>query len=264
MGDYVIYGPWLGRVDDIVQNVTVLFDDNAKCKIKRADLGLLIPLCHNLVEDENYPYYPGQCVRGISSTVFKNAQWLQGTRKAGRIEGTISNVEFRYLYVYWIAASVLGSGSQSPTTPTEQQDPKKLTLMSCFSHANWKIGDWCLVPTYENFSTSVTTNMEDIASDGDTKTVKDNDSLKANSGSTNDDASSHEKIYRNLVKRDQQGWLVYAGRWFDPLRQSMDAFMEKDHRDNHRICNIETLQRFFVCCEQNKSIQLILPRYIFF
>ena len=59
MGDYVIYGPWLGRVDDIVQNVTVLFDDNAKCKIKRADPGLLIPLCHNLVEDENYPYYPG-------------------------------------------------------------------------------------------------------------------------------------------------------------------------------------------------------------
>ena len=69
--------------------------------------------------------------------------------------------------------------------------------------------------------------MEDIASDGDTKTVKDNDSLKANSGSTSDDASSHEKIYRNLVKRDQQGWLVYAGRWFDPLRQYMDAFMEK-------------------------------------
>ena len=67
--------------------------------------------------------------------------------------------------------------------------------------------------------------MEDIASDGDTKTVKDNDSLKANFGSASDDASSHEKIYRNLVKHDQQGWLVYAGRWFDPLRQSMDAFI---------------------------------------
>lgn len=205
VGDYVIYGPWLGRVDDVVQNVTVLFDDNAKCKIKRADPGLLIPLCHNLVEDENYPYYPGQRVRGSSSTVFKNAQWLQGTRKAGRIEGTISNVEVGSLYVYWIAASVPGGGSQSPTTPAEQQDPKKLTLMSCFSHANWQIGDWCLVPTYENFSTSVTTNMEDIASDGDTKTVKDIDSLKANSGSTSDDALSHQKIYRNLVKRDQQG-----------------------------------------------------------
>ena len=42
--------------------------------------------------------------------------------------------------------------------------------------------------------------------------------------------------------------LVYAGRWFDPLRQSMDAFMEKII-DNHRICNIETLQRIFVYCE---------------
>lgn len=205
MGDYVIYGPWLGRVDDVVQNVTVLFDDNAKCKIKRADPGYLIPICHNLIEDENFPYYQGQRVRGSSSAVFKNAQWLQGTRKAGHIEGTISNVEVGSLYVTWIAAAVPGGGSQSPTTPAEQQDPKKLTLLSCFSHANWQLGDWCLLPTYAKFSTSVTINMEDIASDGEAKTVKENDRLKSNSGSTSDDALSHDKICRNLVKCDQQG-----------------------------------------------------------
>lgn len=204
VGDYVTYGPWLGRVDDVVQNVTVLFDDNAKCKIKKADPGYLIPLCHNVIEDENYPYYPGQRVRGSSSAVFKDAQWLQGIRKAAHIEGTISNVEVGSLYVNWIAAAVPGCGSQSPTTPAEQQDPKKLTLLSRFSHANWQLGDWCLLPTYPNFFTPVTTSMEDIASDGDTKTVEENDRLKADSGSTSDDALTREKICRNLVKCDQQ------------------------------------------------------------
>jgi len=83
----------------VVQNVTVQFDDDAKCKIKRADPRGLIPICHNLIEDEDYPYYPGQRVRGSTSAVFRDAQWLQGTHKAGRTEATISNVEIKSLVV---------------------------------------------------------------------------------------------------------------------------------------------------------------------
>lgn len=205
VGDHVIYGPWLGRVEDMVQNVTVQFDDNAKCKIKRADPGCLIPICYNLIEDENYPYYPGQRVRGSTSAVFRDAKWLQGTHKAGRIEATISNVEIKSLVVTWIAAAGPDGGSQSPTTPAEQQDPKKLTLLSCFTHANWQLGDWCLLPAYAKISTSVPINMEDFASDGEAKTVKENGRLKSNSGSISDDALSHEKICRNLVKGHQGG-----------------------------------------------------------
>jgi hypothetical protein len=66
----------VGRVADVVQNVTVMFDDNAKCKIKRVDPGYLIPICYNLIEDENFPYYQDQRVRGNSSAFFQNAQWL--------------------------------------------------------------------------------------------------------------------------------------------------------------------------------------------
>ena len=79
-----------------------------------------------------------------------------------------------------------------------------MTLLSYFSHANWQLGDWCLLPTCAKFSTLVTINMEDIASDGEAKTIKENDRLKSNSGSASDDALSHDKIYRNLVKYDQQ------------------------------------------------------------
>jgi ubiquitin-conjugating enzyme E2 O len=84
-----------------------------------------------------------------------------------------SKVEVGSIYVTWIAAAVPGGGSQSPTTPAEQQDPKKLTLLSCFSHANWQIGDWCFLPTYAKFSTSVTINMEDIVSEGEAKRMTD-------------------------------------------------------------------------------------------
>ncbi|KAL1371378.1 hypothetical protein AAHE18_01G127100 [Arachis hypogaea] len=29
----------------------------------------------------------------------------------------------------------------------EEQSPKNLKLLSCFAHANWQLGDWCLLPS---------------------------------------------------------------------------------------------------------------------
>lgn len=40
--------------------------------------------------------------------------------------------------------------------------------------------------------------------------------------------------------------MVYAGRWFDPLRESMDAFM---------VCSPKTQQGFCCCCEPKKPFQ---------
>lgn len=159
--DYVIHGPWLGRVDEVVDNVTVIFDDGSKCKLMKADPDRLIPTCKNLLEDAHYPYFPGQHVRGSSSAVFKNARWLCGTWKANRMEGTVSNVEVGSVYVYWIAAANPGYNSQSTTIPAEQQDPKRLKLLSCFSYANWQLGDWCLLPASERRTSEVTLPVTD-------------------------------------------------------------------------------------------------------
>lgn len=145
VGDYVVLGPWLGRVDDVLDNVTVLFDDGSVCKVSKADPMNLKPISKNMLEDGHYPYYPGQRVRAKSSSIFKMARWLSGLWKASRLEGTVTNVTVGSVFVYWIASA--GYGPYSSTAPAEEQSPKNLKLLSRFAHANWQLGDWCLLPS---------------------------------------------------------------------------------------------------------------------
>ena len=146
VGDYVVLGPWLGRIDDVLDNVNVLFDDGSVCKVMRAEPLRLKPSTRNTLEDDsNFPYYPGQHVRASSSSVFKNSRWLCGLWKANRLEGTVAKVTAGSVFIYWIAST--GYGPDSSTAPAEEQNPKNLKLLSCFTHANWQVGDWCLLPT---------------------------------------------------------------------------------------------------------------------
>eukprot|EP01018_Ginkgo_biloba_P002992 Gb_20208 [translate_table: standard] len=81
-GDYILHEPWLGRVVEVVDNVTISFDDGFKCKTTRDDPEHLMPISKNLLEDTQYPYHPGQHVQGSSSLVFKK---LDGHRVHGRL-----------------------------------------------------------------------------------------------------------------------------------------------------------------------------------
>lgn len=157
LDDYVIHGPWLGRVDEVVDNVTVIFDDGSKCKLMKADPDLLIPISHNL----HYPYFPGQRVRGKSSTVFKKARWLCGKWKSNIMEGTVGNVEVGSVSVHWIAAANRCYNSQSTIIPPREQNPKQLKLLSYFSYANWELGDRCLLPASERRTSEVTLPVTD-------------------------------------------------------------------------------------------------------
>ncbi|GFZ00516.1 ubiquitin-conjugating enzyme 23 [Actinidia rufa] len=145
VGDYVVLGPWLGRIDDVLDNVTVSFDDGSVCKVMKADPLRLKPVSRKLLEDGHFPYYPGQRVKAISSSVFKNSRWLSGLWKPNRLEGTVTKVTVGSVFVYWIASA--GYGPDSSTAPAEEQSPKNLKLLSCFAHANWQLGDWCLFPS---------------------------------------------------------------------------------------------------------------------
>ncbi|KAI8000854.1 putative ubiquitin-conjugating enzyme E2 24 [Camellia lanceoleosa] len=145
VGDYVVHGPWLGRVDKIVDSVTILFDDGTKSELTTMGPEKLVPLSPDLLEDSQYPYYPGQRVRVELHTVSKSARWLCGTWKEKRDEGTICAVEAGFLYVDWLACALLGS-EKAPAPPC-MQDSKNLTFLSYFSHANWQLGDWCMLPT---------------------------------------------------------------------------------------------------------------------
>ncbi|XP_044508745.1 probable ubiquitin-conjugating enzyme E2 23 isoform X2 [Mangifera indica] len=146
VGDHVVLGPWLGRINDVYDNVTVLFDDGSLCKVTKAEPLRLRPTLKNTIEDDgHFPYYPGQRVRAASSSVFKNSRWLSGLWRANRLEGTVTKVTAGTVFIYWIASA--GYGPDSSTPPAEEQSPKNLKLLSCFTHSNWQVGDWCLLPS---------------------------------------------------------------------------------------------------------------------
>ncbi|KAK6946447.1 Ubiquitin-conjugating enzyme E2 [Dillenia turbinata] len=145
VGDYVVLGPWLGRIDDVLDNVTVLFDDGSMCKVMKADPLRLKPISKNVVVDGSNTYYPGQRVRATSSSVLKSSRWLSGLWRAYRLEGTVTKVTVGSVFIFWIASA--GYGPDSSTAPAEEQSPKNLKLLSSFAHANWQLGEWCLLPS---------------------------------------------------------------------------------------------------------------------
>lgn len=143
-GDYVVHGPWLGRVGRVYNLVIVLFDDGAKCEIT-ADLENLLPVSPNVFEDTQCPHYPGQHVQVRFPSILKSARWLCGKWKAHRNEGIVCHVEVGSVHVNWVASVMVGCNS-SLLPPAHLQDPKNLTPLSCFPHANWELGDWCMLP----------------------------------------------------------------------------------------------------------------------
>ncbi|KAF0918395.1 hypothetical protein E2562_023552 [Oryza meyeriana var. granulata] len=151
VGDYVVSGPWLGRVDEVLDNVNVLFDDGSVCKVARADPMRLRPASGPLNPNAGCPFYPGQRVKAVSSSVYKTSRWLNGLWKASRLEGTVTKVETVAVIVYWIASAHFATNQES--VPPEEQNPKDLTLLSCFSYANWQLTDWCLPYQYTSSCT---------------------------------------------------------------------------------------------------------------
>ncbi|KAG2683754.1 hypothetical protein I3760_10G048200 [Carya illinoinensis] len=145
VGDYVVGGPWLGRVDRVVDKVTVNFDDGGNRVVTVIDQEEVLPISHDVLEDSQYPYYPGQRVRISPSNVSAPASWLRGTWKQNQDEGTVCAVEAGLVYVDWLESAPSGGDLSLPTPPC-LQDPKNLTLLSCFSYANWQLGDWCILP----------------------------------------------------------------------------------------------------------------------
>ncbi|CAL0309346.1 unnamed protein product [Lupinus luteus] len=143
-GDYVIKGPWLGQVQRVVDKVTVLLDDGLKCEITALGKDKLLPMTHHFLEDSQYLYYPGQRVKVNSSTASKSATWLCGTWRDNKDEGTVCAVEAGLVYVEWLASALLGSDFNA-SSPPSWQDSENLTLLSCFSHANWQLSDWCML-----------------------------------------------------------------------------------------------------------------------
>lgn len=146
-GDLVVLGSWIGRVDKVVDRITILYDDGAKCDVTTEDPEKLLESL-SVVEDSQYPFYPGQRVQVRSGSGSKTARWFCGNGKENRLEGTVDAVKAGLVYVDWFSCALFVYGSTVPP-PDSVQESKNLTLLSCFSHAHWHLGDWCILPDSE-------------------------------------------------------------------------------------------------------------------
>ncbi|XP_030467855.2 probable ubiquitin-conjugating enzyme E2 24 [Syzygium oleosum] len=145
VGDHVVYGHWLGRVDKVIDSVTILFDDGTKCDFTGVNQEKLIPISPNIVDDSQYSYYPGQRVKVMAPSASQSARWLCGSWKANQEEGTVCAVKAGFVNVDWLG-SVLMDGDFRLPQPSKLHEAKDLTPLSCFPHANWQLGDWCILP----------------------------------------------------------------------------------------------------------------------
>ncbi|XP_078169326.1 phosphate 2 [Carex rostrata] len=145
-GDYVIMGSWIGRVNQVIDLVKIVFNDGTKCEVLVRDSEMLEPVMPGWYEEMVQFYYPGQRVRmKTARTVSKTAKWLCGDwGLKNSDEGTVCSAEAGIVQVYWISSlsRVWGSCKTDPIPPSFQE-PNNLTLLSCFQYANWQLGDWC-------------------------------------------------------------------------------------------------------------------------
>jgi ubiquitin-conjugating enzyme E2 O len=158
-GDCVVMGPWIGRVIRAFDLVTVVFSDGAKCEMLLRDSEVLKPIPPIHFEDAPYFYYPSQRVRIAHPTVSKSGTWLSGSWRASRDEGVVSHVDVGLVHVNWITSVTNVWGDRS-SSPSNFQDPKNLTLLSCFPYANWQLGDWCTLSAGRDVSLGVTDSVE--------------------------------------------------------------------------------------------------------
>ncbi|KAG5246954.1 ubiquitin-conjugating enzyme family protein [Salix suchowensis] len=145
VGDYVVHGPWIGRVGKVIDTVTVVFDDGTSCEVTAVDQEKLLPISPSMLDDSTHPYYPGQRVQIRLSAASKSATWLCGAWNENQDVGTVSSVKPGLVHVDWLACALVGSDLSFPA-PQRLQDAKDLNLLSCFLHENWQPGDWCVLP----------------------------------------------------------------------------------------------------------------------
>ncbi|XP_009605799.1 probable ubiquitin-conjugating enzyme E2 23 [Nicotiana tomentosiformis] len=151
VGDYVLCGAYLGKIRRVLNDIRVRFDDDTVRTIKEANTYTLTPDSLNKEDSGLHYYYTGERVKTWKDHMFY-------PRIADKF-GTIVAVTAGSVLVDWITSAGDPSVRQDP--PSVREDPKKLKKFTCFSHLNWKIGDWCLVPSLPAVSSSLVSRKPD-------------------------------------------------------------------------------------------------------
>ncbi|XP_071689640.1 probable ubiquitin-conjugating enzyme E2 24 [Rutidosis leptorrhynchoides] len=160
IGDYVVSGHWLGKVERIVDRVTVLLDDGTKCEFSEMDQEKLVPLSSDSFHDSQFTYFPGQRVKVKHSFSLKSTIWFCGTEYQKEHEGTVCTINAGFVFVKWLGCVPFAS---EKAVPESFQNSESLTVLSGLTHSNWQLGDWCLLPKFQElFVISKTNSKVDV------------------------------------------------------------------------------------------------------
>ena len=113
-GHYAIHDNWVGRIEEVSDDVVVRFEDGTECVVKDADPERLIPSEPSSLfpDEEQCPYFPGLTVHA-STAVLRAAKWTRGSYRGGRGAGVVAEILPGEITVDWLAGS--GHGGQGLT-----------------------------------------------------------------------------------------------------------------------------------------------------
>ena len=138
---YVVQDRWLGRIEEVMDHVTVQFDDGSKCTVLNATTDRLFPRAEYTVSTDHAqcPYYPGQGVKAGMGNVFRTAKWTVGQWNR-RMDATVIRVEPGDIEVRWLAP---GPGARALTP--DMFDTTTAKVLDFFAHTCWQLGDVAIV-----------------------------------------------------------------------------------------------------------------------
>jgi len=134
---------WLGRVDEIYDNVQITFADGSSCKVLRTSANSLA--VHSPTMDEQTWFWPGMQVSGTRD-ILRRAKWIKGSFRSSYVgvHATVVKVQAAQALVRWLAATpVIGSAEAvSIDPPAEMQRPSRLHEMhEHHARACWRLGE---------------------------------------------------------------------------------------------------------------------------
>lgn len=60
-GCYALYQQWLGKIEEVLDDIVVCFEDGSMCEIKDVAYPVVVPVTLSATDDESMcPYWPGQ------------------------------------------------------------------------------------------------------------------------------------------------------------------------------------------------------------
>lgn len=135
---FAVYENWFARIEDVLFDIILEFEDGAQCVIRKADPDVLEPLGG----DEDVPFFPGQIIEleeYEQRKLVKNAEWIKGKyNKRKHDSAIVVSVVPSEVLLEWITSSSLES------EPPLEISIDKLQTFSHFTYSNWSVGDVCL------------------------------------------------------------------------------------------------------------------------